>query len=580
VKIIDKINTAKRINQKSFSFEFFPPKTPAGLRNFYDLLSSLKETNPTFVDITWGAGGSSQDLTLDISKNARELYGVDVMMHLTCTGLTKERIAEVLCELDQHDVHNILCLRGDPPKGESNWQAVDGGFRYAKDLVKFVRERHGDTFGIAVAGYPEGHLESPSKKECVQRLKEKVDQGADFVVTQLFYDIAEFEDFLNECVKANINVPIIPGVLPIQTYQAFERFTSFCKIKVPQGVNEQLLRFKNNDEDVQKFGVEYVSSMCDKMLSLGVPGLHFYTMNSEQASLRILEKIGMIDLEKSYREMPWRTAATKDRQLEDVRPIFWSNRPTSYLTRTKKWNQFPNGRWGQSDNPAFADLSEYYMLRRAMGIMFSKEERLKMYGSPKTCEDIADVFVKFCSAELPKLPWSEVAVRPETMRINQDLIRMNRKGFLTINSQPQVNGVSSTDPDVGWGGDGGRVYQKAYVEFFTSKTKLDELLKRLPPSCTYHAVNVQGESIANTAGVNAVTWGVFPGREIIQPTVVDPSSFMIWKDEAFRLWLDDWADLYAKDSESYKLIQRIYDEYYLVNVVENDYVAGKLFDYF
>ena len=191
---------------------------------------------------------------------------------------------------------------------------------------------------------------------------------------------------------------------------------------------------------------------------------------------------------------------------------------------------------------------------------------------------------RFCLGEIKQLPWCDTPVRGETSRITEALVKMNRQGLLTINSQPQVSGASSTAPDVGWGGAGGFVYQKAYVEFFVAPEQLERLLACLEefPSLTYHAVNVASEGHSNCPEdhINAVTWGVFPGREIVQPTVVDSTSFLIWKDEAFQLWLDEWASLYEADSTPHRVIREIRESYYLMNVVENNFIDGDIFRLF
>ena len=178
------------------------------------------------------------------------------------------------------------------------------------------------------------------------------------------------------------------------------------------------------------------------------------------------------------------------------------------------------------------------------------------------------------------MPWCELPLAIESNQISKELIKLNELGFLTINSQPKVNGVSSEDPDVGWGAAGGRVYQKAYLEFFTSKDKLDKLLETINSldNISFQAIDKSGDLISNLLenNVNAVTWGVFPGQEIMQPTIVDTRSFLIWQEEAFSLWIDDWAKIYDKKSESYKLLNEVYNNYYLVNIVDNNFVDGDM----
>jgi methylenetetrahydrofolate reductase (NADPH) len=208
----------------------------------------------------------------------------------------------------------------------------------------------------------------------------------------------------------------------------------------------------------------------------------------------------------------------------------------------------------------------------------------RLWGEPKSYQDIYDVFAKYCSGEVEQLPWIDRALSPESDSIKPLLIKLNKNGFLTINSQPAVNGVSSTDEVFGWGPANGYIYQKAYLEFFTSAENLQRLIAAMKkfPSMTYHATTRKGDSLANTPehSVSAITWGVFPGKEILQPTVVDSDSFMVWKDEAFVLWDSQWAAHYEEGSESRKLLQNVIDTYYLVNVVDNNYINGNIFALF
>ena len=585
MKIIDKIN--QRVSEKKpfYSFEFFPPKTEAGLTNLYGRLDRMAPLSPTFIDVTWGAGGSANnELSLELSRNAQTYFGYDVMMHLTCTEFTVEEINKTLEKVYASEIKNLLALRGDPPQHGEKWQSCDGGFSYASELIEHVRKIYGDYFGIAAAGYPEGHLESSSKESCVNFLKKKIDKGTDFIITQLFYDLEEFFDFERLCRDAGISCPIIPGLMPIQNYQRFKRFTDLCQTKVPDSILRDLEGIKNDDAAVQKYGIDLAVKMSQTMLEKGVPGIHFYTMNLETSVTEILRQLGFLTEGMAYRTLPWRPSTVDKRREESVRPIFWSNRPKSYLARTMNWDDFPNGRWGDSRSPSFGNLNDYYLLRRGIGLDRLRESRQKMWGSPQNLNDVRKVFAAFCRNEISDLPWCEMPVHTETNRISEKLVSLNLAGLLTINSQPQVNGADSEDPQVGWGGKGGLVYQKAYIEFFIERTQLTSLLQALEkfPSLTYQAVNRTNDVFSRPShpGINAVTWGVFPGQEIQQPTIVDPESFMIWKEEAFQLWLSDWASLYPEGSVSHKVISEIPETHYLVNIVENNFVNGDIFEVF
>ncbi|MBD3335353.1 MAG: methylenetetrahydrofolate reductase [Candidatus Eisenbacteria bacterium] len=580
MKIVERIEQFQQQGQPFYSFEFFPPKTEAGLYNLYSRIDRLACLEPAFMDVTWGAGGTTAERTLEISANAQRYLGLDVLMHLTLTGASREQLVEVLEKAKQAGIHNVLALRGDLPRGKKIWTGAENGFRYASDLVRFVRQEHGDHFGIVVGGYPEGHVEAESKDECIRYMKEKLEAGADFVITQLFYDIDEYFDFMDRCRKAGVTQPIIPGVMPIHNYERFERICRLGQVKVPARILEDLEPIKSDDKKVAAYGVELAADMCRRLLEHGAPGLHFYTLNLESSVSKILDRLGIVGDVRPMRSLPWRRSAMGTRNgEEDVRPIYWSNRPGSYLARTMDWDDFPNGRWGDSRSPSFGDLNDYYLFRRGKGVEAVARRARQMWGEPRSEEDIREVFIRYCRSEIDRLPWCDLPLQVESRRILEQLIRLNERGYLTINSQPPVNGAPSTDPEVGWGGEDGRVYQKAYVEFFASRERTEALLRELQkfPALTYHAVNVRGESLTNAGGVQAITWGVFPDREIVQPTVVDPESFHAWKDEAFQLWRDEWRDLYDEGSPAYKLIEDIHDTYYLVNIVDNDYIEGDLF---
>lgn len=575
MKVIDLIN--KNLEQKRtfYSFEYFPPKTDKGVENLYDRLDRMSEVKPAWIDVTWGAGGSTSKLTLEICETAQKLVGLETMMHMTCTNMPKEELKQALRKARDAGIQNILALRGDPPRGEE-WKQIDGGFAHAADLVRFIREEHGNYFGICVAGYPEGHLDCTSYEDDLRHLKAKIDAGADLIITQLFYDTTLFLKFVKDCRDLDIKVPIIPGIMPIHGYAGFSRMTTLCKTHIPDHITQELEPIKHDDEAVKSYGVKLGIEMCRTLLDAGVTGLHFYTLNLEKSVLQILEGLKLVDPEVR-RPLPWRAAPSRK---EDVRPIFWSHRPKSYMQRTATWDEFPNGRWGDSRSPAFGDLTDYHLA----SLHVAKETNDRNWAVEiHSLKDLYSIFGRYCRGELKQLPWSDSPLSPETDAIKDQLVKINEKGFLTINSQPEVNGAVSTDEKVGWGPTGGFVYQKAYIEFFVSPENLKLLLNELKhhPSLTYHAINAKGDSCSNSFhNVNAVTWGVFPGKEIVQPTVVECDSFSVWKDEAFALWKSLWANLYEEGSQSRKIVDEVINNWYLMNIVDNNYITGNIFAVF
>lgn len=591
-KISDKIRAREKENRPFFSFEYFPPKTPQGVINLYTRVERMAAVEPLFCDVTWGAGGSTSELTLDLSGNIQKYLGIDVMMHLTCTNMPSGKVLEGLEGAKARGIRNILALRGDPPAGKE-WTKCEDGFEHGADLVSFIRANYDDYFGICVAGYPEGHpagfLEgSMSFEEEMSHLKRKIDAGADFIITQMFYDVDIFLAFVKRCRDEGINVPILPGILPIQNYRGFQRMTGFCKTNVPQSILDGIEAIKDDDTAVKEFGVRVGVDMCTKILKTGLcPGIHFYSLNLENSVMRIIDKLNLIPQTESIRSLPWRPATVEKRRKEDVRPIYWANRPKSYLERTRAWDDFPNGRWGLHDSPAYGNLEQYHLLGGGGWASGNdREEAVRRYGEVRNFEDVMDVFTRFQRRELTRLPWSETEeLATETSLIVVPLVWMNRNGLLTINSQPRVNAAPSSDVTVGWGGPGGYVYQKAYIEFFASKEKVDALFDAAKnfPSLTIYAGRADSDELRTTAKGEttcAVTWGVFPDREIMQPTVVDSKSFLVWKQEAFNVWTNVWAELYDEDSPSRKVLKEMRDTMYLVNVVDNDFVGGDIFGIF
>lgn len=569
--IRDMIADAERTGQPSFSFEYFPPKTAQGVQNLYDRMERMYHFGPKFIDITWGAGGRVAELTCEMVVQAQTYFGLETCMHLTCTDMGLEKVNDALQKAYKAGCTNILALRGDPPREKEKWVATDGDFQYARDLVGHIRKTYGDHFDIGVAGYPEGTDDNKDEELLLDHLKEKVDMGASFIVTQMFYDVDNFLRWVGKVRERGITIPIIPGIMPIATYASFLRRANHMKCNVPKEWMEALDHVKNDDVAVRDIGKTLVAEMCRKILQAGIRHLHFYTMNLAQATRMVLEELKwMPSVERPLKQaLPWKQSLGLGRRDEDVRPIFWRNRNKSYVTRTQDWDEFPNGRWGDSRSPAFGELDAY-----GIGLTGTNEQNRKKWGEPKSISDVASLFVKYLNKELDCLPWSESPLTSEADSIRNDLIELNKRGLITINSQPAVNGVKSSHPIHGWGPPNGYVYQKSYLEVLVSPEILPELIARIEkqPDLSYYAVTRKGnlQSNAPHEGPNAVTWGVFPGKEIVQPTIVESISFLAWKDEAFQLGLE-WARCYDAGTPSRVLLEDVMDHWYLVNIVNNDF---------
>jgi methylenetetrahydrofolate reductase (NADPH) len=293
-KSIRDIFAAKSAVKKPvISFEFFPPKTDEGDRNLLEKqVPALRAINPDFCSVTYGAGGSTRDKTLMIVDRIQREHKLTALAHLTCVNHTREEIRTLLEKIRVLGCKNILALRGDPPDG-GEFKFTPGGFEFSSQLVRFIRE-HGD-FSVGVAGFPEGHIANKNGKHADWRhLKEKVEAGADFVLTQLFFDNAdffEFRDYLTK--KLNVSVPIVPGIIAILNATQITRFTQLCGSKIPTSLRAKLDELGTDDAAALNFGIEYATRQCEELLRAGVPGLHFYTLNKAHSTVQILKNLGL-----------------------------------------------------------------------------------------------------------------------------------------------------------------------------------------------------------------------------------------------------------------------------------------------
>ena len=280
------------ITKPTLSFEYFPPKTDIGMENLLGRLGSMRNMNPIWIDVTFGAGGSTSDRTLSICETASRKYGLNVMMHLTCTNMKRDDIDTVLAQIKSAGIRNILALRGDPPNKADTWTACEGGFSHAADLVQYIRAQYGDYFSIGVAGYPEGHADCESFDLDLEYLKAKVDAGADLIVTQLFYDTDAYYRFVDKIRAMGVTVPVFPGVMPITTYSGLQRMTTMCKVRIPPAVAEAVDLLKEDDQKMREYGIELAARMCEDLIEHGAPGVHIYTMNSEDNIREVVKRLG------------------------------------------------------------------------------------------------------------------------------------------------------------------------------------------------------------------------------------------------------------------------------------------------
>ncbi|KIW29755.1 methylenetetrahydrofolate reductase [Cladophialophora immunda] len=757
-----------------FSLEFFPPKTSSGFSNLQARLARMATAlRPLFVTVTWGAGGSTATKSLELAEVCQRQVGLTTVLHLTCTNMKRSMIDEALEGAKEIGIRNILALRGDPPREEykdatsaDDSESGSGGsgtesnqeFTWAADLVRYIRRKHGGYFAVGVAGYPEGHADESHPEQGKQSvehdlpyLAEKVAAGADFIMTQLTYDIeayAAYEKRLRgytdpDGKKLFEKIPIIPGLMPIQSYQIIKRITKLSHAKLPEKISQRIERVKSDDEAVKRVGVDILSELVEEMKTLPQPealprGFHFYTLNLEKSVSFILERTGLIpsiSSEGSVEDKDGDSASDSDvvvvdskqdpptivttgpvdsknekgqqpsgfirrrrssvnaqphnRVITDGRaePRTKSRRPDSdtdppgrgpspnlkltsqhlardrgtgipaasptrrhsllisegqgSLGREATWDDFPNGRWGPSHSPAFGEIDGYGPSLKVSPLMARK-----LWGYPRSREDVTELFRRHVLGELMAVPWSDdidpdlisaggaasddgpknsSALRAETDVIRAELQSLiSKQNYWTLASQPAVDGAPSSDPIFGWGPPGeGFVFQKAFVEFFCGRDEWEEKLRPrlmkygsdvlgwmktdaegvfesselvardqarkskpsstdtekentkpaspLQPADQKFSTSTSTASPSNT--VNAVTWGVFPSREILTPTIIEAESFRAWAQEAYAIW-NEWKRCFPRGSQEALFLEKMGRENVLVNVVGQAFRGG------
>ena len=274
------------------SFEFFPPKTDEGFASLYRTIDELKPLSPSYVSVTYGAGGSTRQKTVELVGRIQNEIGIRAMAHLTCVGHTIDEMDGILAEMAQKGIRNVLALRGDPPAGSSTFVKQEGGFGYAGELIAFINQKHPD-FAVATAGYPEGHPSCLNRMRDLEHLKGKIDAGADLIVTQLFFDNADFYRFRDDCQRVGIAVPIVAGIMPITNLAQIKRFVGMCGAKIPMPLLRRLEKVESDPDAVYAAGIEYATRQCQDLLFHDTDGLHFYTLNKSKATVEIVQQLGV-----------------------------------------------------------------------------------------------------------------------------------------------------------------------------------------------------------------------------------------------------------------------------------------------
>ncbi|HAG95471.1 MAG: methylenetetrahydrofolate reductase [NAD(P)H] [Pseudomonadales bacterium] len=277
-------------HEKRFSFEFFPPKTDVGIEKLNLVQQTLAEKKPRFFSVTYGAGGSTRDRTFETVNNVKNRTGIDAAPHLSCVGDTKAQLAQLLNQYQDAGINRIVTLRGDLPSGMG---ASLGELKYASDLVAFIREQSGDHFHLEVAAYPEMHPQAKSMDADLQAFKTKVRAGANSAITQYFFNVDAYKFFVDSCEKMGLDLPIYPGIMPIINFDNLIRFSSMCGAEIPRWIRMRMECFRGDEQSIKQLGEEIVTSLCEELLAMGAPGLHFYTMNQAEPTIAIWDNLNL-----------------------------------------------------------------------------------------------------------------------------------------------------------------------------------------------------------------------------------------------------------------------------------------------
>ena len=608
-------------------------------------IDRLARSEPLFISVTCSSSVSGAMATLGLCRHILEVCaenklifksrttqtrpllflqfaGVSPLMHLTCAGKSEEELKAILAAAKEAGVCNILALTGDVPA------AGDQPSLKAVDLVKLARAEHGTYFCIGVGAYPGGWVASGSPAPATVNLEAEVaalltkqSAGAQFAVTQFLFDHTQHKALADAAKSAGVTIPIIPGILAVDRPRLVGRMAKQCGVQLSQAVQAEVDGAGPWEDDPDANATTSdplagaLAQLAASLVAAGAPGVHLYTLNLEGPATTLVQTAPLQEALAARggaavlrRRLPWRAPVGASREGEAVRPIFWANRPNSYIQRTSSWQEFPQGRWSEvaetvpgpalttedAGSAAGADSGQWGSGSAAPGTPTSAgagcselggwgppADRRVMWGERLDSEAaVWNVFAGYMAGSVPRLPWCEAELHPETSHMTSRLVQVNQAGLLTINSQPAVAGEASDHPVHGWGGAGGLVYQKAYVEFFARPELVSAIMEVAArpafAAVRYMAVDAKGNSYTNStaSSATAVTWGVFPGREVVQPTVVDPAAFQVWREEAFGLWRNVWASAYDEDSETHALLHDIASKYYLVNVVDNDFMGG------
>lgn len=658
VKIADAIREANENKRHFIGLEFVAPTTKAGIVTLYDRIERMSSLDPLFCGITWDETGDTADTSIEVASTCQSLLSVNYQVNITGFFSSPADVLRWLSILKAKGIHNLLLTRGSmstnrihsfndggnartmPSACENTKEKDDGvdghhggtasscfisAFPHAVDLIRFVRKHFRDYFGIAVVAFPESlkydAAEPGANTTCsggdpeseFSFLRDKVDAGADYIITNYIFDCAVFQAFCHQCRKRGIRCPILPSVLPLFQLRHMRSF-GVLGLGGAAELASLMESSKDNEGGLKKSVVTFYQKLMKQLLECECGGVYVFTMNMDTSTIAILKGIEVT----THRALPWRLSENEERRRQEtVRPVHWSSRVTSYMVRTAQWKQFQSEKWNtiaSSNHSSALSLGETAGYHARL-LLRSRAKRCTQFLAIQGITDVQRALTELCRIFVSfldgygTLPWAD-ELSGETAYVNEHILKpLNARGLFTINSQPPVNGTPSSHKVVGWGPGDGYIYQKGYVEFFCALSAAQTIFTTLEkhPSLQYMAMNRYGKLVrarwhvedevemtgasavspnasasSNTgdssptsqpchvsmfgSGVTAVTWGVFPGREIIQPTIVSVDSFRVWVGEAFDLWE---APFPSNDIPA--VVRYIQSELVLISVVDNAY---------
>lgn len=505
-----------------FSCEFFPPRTPDGYANLLNRARRLVALGALFISVTWGAGGSTANESLKLALTFQRELNVPVVLHLTCTNMSQEILDETLIKAYDGGIRNILALRGDRPRSD---YAQKSELTWAEDLVRYIRSKYSpEDFCIGVAGYPEGFADSLAMDQDIEHdipyLIQKIKSGGQFIMSQLFYDEGKFEGYAERLDKVHElkNIPILPGLMPVNSYRGLLRSSKLSHAYIPPRVLEDLEHIDKQDDDaVKAYGVDLLTTIVKDLKKAGIMGFHFFTLNLEKSLTQIVTNCEL---------------------------------STSPKAPTKLIDEFPNGRYTDPSSAAFGEIDGYGPVVHGTAQGNANPSWPKI----RDTKDISRFFIDHITNALPEFPFSDQPLNAETGIIQEHLITLNRRGHWTLSSQPSASMVDSSDRVFGWGPSGGHVWQRAFIEMFLD-SKTWRSLKLPAKGLTWYAAYENGDIKCggDFPGVkNTVTWGIWPSADA-QSTIISSDSFSAWRDEAFSV-LRAWQELYPVSSAAFNAL--------------------------